>query len=168
MEEIEVLRVADLSDSMITKITITDLLSREDLAVAVKEEDPEITSKMKKIPTMSQGQDHSSQEETTVMVDSSLLVRPSQEEDIEIGLKKTTMIDLLLADRHLPLGTLLDNNLISTMTPPLTPEVEEVAVVDNEVEWEAEEALLEVISAVEEVVSKFMKIIYDERYKIPK
>ena len=102
------------------------------------------------------------------MVDSSPLVRPSQEEDIEIGLKKTTMIDLLLADRHLPLGTLLDNNLISTMTPPLTPEVEEVAVVDNEVEWEAEEALLEVISALEEVVSKFMKIIYDERYKIPK
>ena len=102
------------------------------------------------------------------MVDSSPLVRPSQEEDIEIGLKKTTMIDLLLAGRHLLLGTLLDSNLISTMTPPLTPEVEEVAVVDNEVEWEAEEALLEVISAVEEMVSKFMKIIYDERYKIPK
>jgi hypothetical protein len=171
MEEIEVLRVADLPDSMMTKISITDLLSREGMAVEVKVQDPDITTIMTKIPTMPQGLDHSSnnsQEETTVMVDSSLLVMPSQEEDIEIDLKKTTMIDHLLADSNLPPGTLLDSSSISMMTPPLTPEVEEVAVVAKEAEWETDEALQEVGSAVEEAVNKMTKIIYDERYKAPK
>ena len=172
MEEIEVLRVADLPDSMMTKISITDLLSREGMAVVVKEQGPEITTIITKIHTMPQGLDHSSnsssQDETMVMVDSSLLVMPSQEEDIEIGLKKTTMIDHLLADSNLPPETLLDSSSISMMTPPLTPEVGEVAVVANAVEWEAEEALPEVGSAVEEAVNKITNNINDERYKLPK
>jgi len=53
MEEIEVVTVADLPDSRIIKITITDLLlSREGMAVVAKVEDPEMTSIMRKIPTM--------------------------------------------------------------------------------------------------------------------
>ena len=142
MEEIEVLRVADLPDSMMTKITITDLLNREGMAVVAKVEDPEIISIMTKIATMPQGLDRSSREETTVMVVSSQPVVPSQEEeDIETGLKRTTMIDHLLADSNLRLETLLDSSLISMMTPRSTPEVEEVAVAANAVGTEAEEAL---------------------------
>jgi hypothetical protein len=169
MEEIEVLRVADLPDSMMTRITITDLLSREGMAVVVKVQGPEITTKMMRITTMRQGLDHSSnQGETTAMVDSSLLVVTSQVEDIEIGLKRTTMIDHLLADSNLPPGTLLGSSSTSMMTPPLTQEVEEVAVVASAVDLEAEEALPEVVSAVEEAVNKITKIIHDERYKLPK
>jgi hypothetical protein len=171
MEEIEVLKFADLPDSMMTKITITDLLlSREGMAVVAKVEDLEITSIMTKIPTMPQGLDRSSREETTVMVVSSLLVVPSQKEaDIETGLKKTTMIDHLLADSNLRLETLLESNPISMMTPRRTPEVEEVAVAANAVGTEAEEALQEMGTVVEEAVnSNITSIMHDERYKVPK
>jgi hypothetical protein len=149
MEEIEVLKVADLPDSMMTKITITDLLlSREGMAVVAKVEDLEISSIMTKIPTMPQGPDRSSREETTVMVVSSLLVVPSQkEEDIETGPKRTTMIDHLLADSNLRLETLPDSSSISMMTPRSNREVEEVA---NAVDSEAKEALQEMGTVVEE------------------
>jgi hypothetical protein len=170
MEEIEVLKVADLPGSMMTKITITDLLlSREGMAVVAKVQFPEITSIMTKIPTMPQGLDLSSREETTVMVVSSQLVVLSQEEDIETGLKKTTMIDHLLADSNLRLETLLDSNWISMMTPRSTPEVGEVAVAANAVGTEAEEALQETGTVVEEAVnSNITNFMHDERYKVPK
>lgn len=170
MEEIEVLKVEDLPDSMITKITITDLLlSKEGMAVAVKVQDPEITSIMTKIPTMPQGLDLSSREETTAMVDSNQLVLPSQAEDIETGLKRTTMIGHLLADSNLRLETLQDSRSISMMTPRSTPEVEEVAVAANVVDTEAEEALQEMVTVVEEVISNnITNIMHDERYKVPK
>ena len=58
--EIEALMVADLPDSMTTKITITDLLSREGMVVVVKVLVPEITTIMTKIPMVPQGQDLSS------------------------------------------------------------------------------------------------------------
>ncbi len=97
--EIEALMVADLPDSMTTKITITDLLSREGMAVVVKVQVPEITTIMTKIPMVPKGQDLSSnsQEETTVMVDSSLLVVLSQAEDIEIGSKTTSSLMVVLS-----------------------------------------------------------------------
>ena len=171
MEEIEVVKVADLPDSRIIKITITDLLlSREGMAVVAKVEDLEMTSIMTKIATMPQDPDLSSREETTVMVDSSQLVVPSQEEeDIETGLKRTTMIDHPLADSNLRLETLLDNRSISMMTPRSTPEVEEVAVAANAVGTEAEEALQERGTVVEEAVnSNITNFMHDERYKVPK
>ena len=169
MEEIEVLRVADLPDSMMTKITITDLLNREGMAVVAKVEDPEIISIMTKIATMPQGLDRSSREETTVMVVSSQVVVPSQEGDIETGLKRTTMIDHPLAGSNLLLETLLDSRSISMMTPRHTPEVEEVAVAANAVGTEAEEALQEMVTVVEEAVNNnITSIMHDERYKVPK